>query len=150
MILTLGKMPFGKIGGMDDEADSSWRNLESWQRVQWARRWWQTRKFGSLSTARAAAESLGMKEDTYSAYERAPDASKHTPLSHPAAARFAEKFGVKWEWLLTGRGEPFGDPPRGPKARILAAIEEAAGDPDELERKADAIVTLLRASNAKR
>lgn len=127
-------------------SDETWRDLrEPWQRLQWARRHWQAAS-GSALTARAAAESLGMKEDTYSAYERRPDASKATPLTHQRAIQFGRKFKVRWEWLLTGDGEPW-PTEGGPRARILQAVDEAAADdPDELERKADAIVTLLRAA----
>jgi hypothetical protein len=85
--------------------DHSWRELrEGWERLRWAR----LRKF---ETAQAAAESMGMKPNTYTAYERSPDSSKHTRLDDQAAIRFARKFGVRWEWLLTGEGSPVAPEP---------------------------------------
>lgn len=113
-------MTFRKIARMAD--DRSWFGLDYWQRVQWARRRWQKEKGSVGETARAAAESLGMKEDTYSAYERRPDSSKHTKLNDQAAIRFARKFGVRWEWLLTGQGEPWlTDDPQVEEGRQLLA-----------------------------
>ena len=47
-----------------------------------------------------------MKDGTYRAYERAPDTAKHTRLDYVHALRFAQCFGVNWEWLLNGVGSP--------------------------------------------
>jgi len=47
-----------------------------------------------------------MKEGTYRAYERPPDASKATRLDYEAARDFARKFGVSWAWLLNDVGSP--------------------------------------------
>jgi transcriptional regulator with XRE-family HTH domain len=81
-------------------ADSSWKDLELWERVKWAR----TRRFES---ATAAALSLGMKEGTYRCYERGPDSAKSIPLEYKHAKAFAREFKVRWEWLLDGLGEPW-------------------------------------------
>jgi len=81
-------------------ADTSWRNLELWDRVKWARQ----RRYESAS---AAAEALGMKEGTYRCYERGPDSAKFIRLDYAHARRFAREFKVRWEWLLDGVGEPW-------------------------------------------
>jgi transcriptional regulator with XRE-family HTH domain len=81
-------------------ADDSWRRLELWDRVKWARR----RRFES---ATAAAEALDMKEGTYRCYERGPDSAKFIRLEYHHAKRFAQAFKVRWEWLLDGVGEPW-------------------------------------------
>jgi len=86
--------------------DASWENLaEPHERLRWARMRWQLAK-GIKPDASAAAESLAMKPHTYRAYERPPGASKHTELTHQRAISFARKFGVSWEWLMTGKGTP--------------------------------------------
>jgi transcriptional regulator with XRE-family HTH domain len=81
-------------------ADNSWRNLELWERVKWAR----SRRFDS---ATAAAKALGMLEGTYRCYERGPDSAKFIPLEYKHAKLFAREFKVRWEWLLDGLGEPW-------------------------------------------
>ena len=81
-------------------ADNSWRDLELWDRVKWAR----TRRFES---ATAAAKALGMKEGTYRCYERGPGSAKFIPLEYKHARVFAREFNVRWEWLLDGVGEPW-------------------------------------------
>jgi transcriptional regulator with XRE-family HTH domain len=81
-------------------ADSSWRNLELWERVKWAR----GRRFESAS---AAAAALGMKEGTYRCYERGPESAKFIPLEYKHAQQFAKEFKVRWQWLLDGLGEPW-------------------------------------------
>jgi transcriptional regulator with XRE-family HTH domain len=81
-------------------ADNSWRNLDLWERVKWAR----GRRFES---AAAAADALGMKEGTYRCYERGPDSAKFIPLDYKHARPFAREFKVRWEWLLDGVGEPW-------------------------------------------
>jgi len=87
-------------------ADNSWRNLELWERVKWAR----SRRFES---ATAAAATLGMKEGTYRCYERGPDSAKSIPLDYKHAKVFARDFKVRWEWLLDGLGEPWLTKPSG-------------------------------------
>jgi transcriptional regulator with XRE-family HTH domain len=81
-------------------ADNSWRNLELWERVKWAR----SRRHES---ATAAAAALGMKEGTYRCYERGPGSAKFIPLDYNHAKTFAREFKVRWEWLLDGLGEPW-------------------------------------------
>ena len=81
-------------------ADNSWRNLEPWERVKWARK----RRFES---AAAAAVAVGMQEGTYRCYERGPDSAKFIRLDYTHARRFARDFKVRWEWLLDGAGEPW-------------------------------------------
>jgi transcriptional regulator with XRE-family HTH domain len=81
-------------------ADNSWRNLELWERVKWAR----ALRFES---ATAAAAALGIKEGTYRCYERGPESAKFIPLEYKHARRFAKEFKVRWEWLLDGTGEPW-------------------------------------------
>jgi len=81
-------------------ADNSWRNLELWERVKWAR----SRRFES---ATAAARALGILEGTYRCYERGPDSAKSIPLDYKHARVFAREFKVRWEWLLDGLGEPW-------------------------------------------
>lgn len=83
-----------------------WEDLrEPHERLRWARMRWQEAK-GVKPDAVAAADSLGIKPHTYRAYERPPGSSKHTVLSHNRAVEFARKYGVSWEWLMTGRGSP--------------------------------------------
>lgn len=81
-------------------ANNSWKHLELWDRVKWAR----SRHFAS---AVAAAEALGMKDGTYRCYERGPDSAKHITLDYKYAREFARVFEVRWEWLLDGLGEPW-------------------------------------------
>ena len=107
-------------------ADNSWRNLESWERVKWAR----AQRFESAS---AAAEALGMKEGTYRCYERGPGSAKFKPLSYEYARKFARHFKVRWEWLLEGLGEPWltavadDEPTEKPPVNNLRAWREYAG-----------------------
>jgi hypothetical protein len=111
-------------------ADESWRKLEgTWDRLKWARK----RKF---ETAKDAAVAMGVNIDTYRAYERHPDSSKHIPLTHVHAGHFAKRLAVRWEWLLRGEGEPFPNTdPASPNARIQRALEGRTTD--ELEAVAD-------------
>lgn len=82
-----------------------WRETrEGHERVRWARLYWQERAGAVNGTAKDAADSLGMSEGTYRAYERRPGTSKHIPLNHQAAIRFGRRFGVSWTWLLTSEG----------------------------------------------
>lgn len=121
--------------------DAGWSKLrEPWQRVAWARLHWQ-RQIGSAETKRAAAESLGMNENTYSAYERDPsDGKKAIPLDHQRAIEFGRKFKANWVWLLTGEETPFG--------RTHAqsrAVELLAQAPEDLQEEAVEIMeTVLR------
>lgn len=82
--------------------DDRWKSCDgSWDRLRWARM--HRTKF---ETAESAAESLGMKPNTYRNFERQPGGSRHKPLDHQHAIRFARKFKVNWIWLLTGEGSP--------------------------------------------
>jgi transcriptional regulator with XRE-family HTH domain len=81
-------------------ADNSWKNLEPWDRVKWAR----SRRYAS---AGAAAEAVGMQAGTYRCYERGPDSAKFIALEYNHAKAFAQEFKVRWEWLLDGLGEPW-------------------------------------------
>jgi transcriptional regulator with XRE-family HTH domain len=90
-------------------ADNSWRNLELWERVKWAR----SQRFDSAS---AAAEVFGMKDGTYRCYERGPDSAKYIRLEYNHARLFAKEFKVRWEWLLDGLGEPWLTKPKDEEA----------------------------------
>lgn len=96
-------------------ADNSWRNLELWERVKWAR----SRRFPSAS---AAADALGMEHGTYRCYERGPGSAKFIPLEYKHARQFAREFKVRWEWLLDGVGEPW-------LTKARDEEEETAGGP---------------------
>jgi hypothetical protein len=103
---------------------NDWAGLrEPWERLRWARIYWQ-RKIGSAETVRAAAESLGEKEGTYAAYERPPDSSKHTVLDHQRAIQFGNKFKINWIWILTGDETPFDRTPAQKRALELLALAD--------------------------
>lgn len=121
-----------------------WQDLEgTWERLRWARVRWQ-QSIGVSDNAQAAADSLGLKAGTYRAYERRPDASKHIALDHQAAARFAKKFGVSWEWLLTGRGSPHDLQLTPNEQELIIALREAPKD--RQTAVADVITTLLKSA----
>lgn len=105
--------------------DTTWSTLrEPWERLRWARLHWQ-RQSGAVATMAAAADSLGMQENTYSAYERAPGTSKHTALDHQRAVQFGRKFKVNWVWILTGEESPFSRTPAQKRAaELLAEVSE--------------------------
>lgn len=124
-------------------ADQSWRELEGWQRLIWARR------RANFETAKAAADSMGIKPGTYAGYERNPDSSRHVPLDHQNAARFAKKYRVRWEWLLMGEGKPWleteepdGEPPS-PATRVVVALKTVSDE--RAAAIADAVEALVRA-----
>lgn len=122
--------------------NEEWRELrEGHERLTWAR------KRSLFETQRDAADSLGMNLNTYSAYEREPGKSKHTPLDHQAAIRFAKKFKVNWVWLLTGEGEPFSNPISPPPLPPLeqAMRKAAEAPPAQQELIADIIERMLKA-----
>lgn len=120
--------------------EADWSALrEPWERLRWARLHWQLEN-GSATTARAAAESLGMQENTYAAYERGPHASKFTPLDHQRAMQFGRKFKVNWVWILTGDETPFQRTPA-----QMQVVELMAGQPaDEQERVVEIVSAALR------
>lgn len=123
--------------------DDRWQTLfEPHERLRWARIQWQEGK-GIASNAEAAADSLGIKPHTYRAYERPPHASKHTRLDDQRAIQFARKFGVSWQWLLTGKGRPDADDDLTPtERRMIDALREAPED--RQAAAADAIIQLLK------
>ncbi|MEJ0067379.1 MAG: helix-turn-helix transcriptional regulator [Caulobacteraceae bacterium] len=94
-------------------ADTSWQDLEIWDRVKWAR----SRRFRS---ATEAAGALGMKEGTYRCYERGPGSAKFIALDYRHAQMFARLFKVRWEWLLDGVGRP-----------LLTEEDESEAEEDE-------------------
>lgn len=136
-LLTHGKITVCKIEAMDAE----WAKLrEPWERVKWARLYWQ-RQTGAAETARAAAESLGINENTYSAYERPPgEGKKHTPLDHQRAIQFGRKFKVSWVWMLSGEETPFARTPAQVRAmELLSAVPE-----DAQEEAVDVMETIIK------
>jgi len=113
-----------------------WTDCEgSWDRLRWARL--AKTKF---DTAEAAAESLGMKPNTYRNYEREPGGSRHKPLDHQHAIRFARKFKVNWIWLLTGEGSPDTPDITPAQERILQATRGAS---EEDQARAAAVVEAM-------
>jgi hypothetical protein len=121
--------------------DTAWTQIEDpWERLKWAR------LQAGFGTATAAAESLGMKKDTYSAYERAPGTSKHTSLDHQTAIAAGRKFKVSWTWLLVAEGTPFDRPTTEPQRRAIDAMRAV---PEERQAAvADAIEALLKSQAA--
>lgn len=88
----------------------------------------------------AAADSLGMQENTYSAYERPPGTSKHTALDHHRAIQFGRKFKINWVWILTGEGTPYARTPAEERAaQLLAEATEA-----EQEMALDVLAAALK------
>lgn len=120
-----------------DAMSTEWSRLkEPHERLKWAR------QHAGFDTAKAAADSLGMKKDTYSAYEREPGKSKTTGLDHQSAIRFARKFKISWEWLLIGQGMPFARPLTVAQQRALQAMQDAPEA--EQARAAEVVETLLK------
>ena len=70
------------------------------------------RREAGYATAREAAEALGVKEPTYNGHENGSRGFKRD-----SADRYARKFRVSLEWLLTGKGN---------KERRLLPTAEAA------------------------
>lgn len=102
---------------------------------------WQE-KAGIKPDATAAAESIGMNPHTYRAYERGPESSKSTTLDGQSAIRFARKYGVSWQWLLSGEGKPTDRPLNSVERRVIDALREA---PEARQTAvADAITQLLK------
>lgn len=118
---------------------TDWTTLyEPWERLKWAR------KQAGFDTASAAADSLGMKKDTYSAYEREPGKSKHTQLDHQSAIRFAKKFKVSWHWLLVAEGTPFTKTVTQAQTRALTAMADASEEAQEMA--ASVVETMLKSA----
>lgn len=129
--------------GMDD---TSWMFLEEpWQRLRWARTYWQHQAGGEM-TAKAAADSLGFNSpETYTAYEREPGKSKHTALSPQRAIEFGRKFRINWQWLLEGEGTPFDTPSSGLSPAVSRVVDLMKGaTPADQESVADLVEAALR------
>ncbi len=125
-----------KIGRMD----TSWSTQHHyWERVRWARLQWQQRA-GMPETARAAAEALGMEENTLTTYERRPRSNKG--LSIERARQFGKKYKVSWIWLALGEGTPFDDD-LSPDAQSVARLVDATPEEDR-PKVVEAIKTLLK------
>lgn len=60
----------------------------------------QARKRAGYETVADAARSLGVKYPTYASHENGS-----AGIRHPVAEKYARKFRVSLEWLLTGRGD---------------------------------------------
>lgn len=60
----------------------------------------EARKRAGYETVADAARSLGVKYPTYAGHENGS-----AGIRHPVAERYARKFKVSLEWLLTGRGD---------------------------------------------
>src|SRR5262249_44076283 len=77
-------------------------------------------------SARLAAKAMGIAVSTYGAHERAetPGGRDYGP---DEARKYARRFGVTPEWLLTGR-EPFpeGDEPPPPKIPVVGYVGAGA------------------------
>lgn len=113
---------------MADQFDKGWEELdEPWKRLKWARRRWQLKTGAVNPSAKDAADSLGIKDGTYRAYERPPGTSKHSSFDHQLAIQFSRKFKVSWSWLLTGEGTPFDqlEPMQQRVVRAMAALDES-------------------------
>ncbi|MFZ2252663.1 MAG: hypothetical protein WAW13_00645 [Minisyncoccia bacterium] len=120
----------------DHDAD-----MDTHERIRWARIRWQMSQ-GITPEMGAAADSLGMKQHTYRAYEREPGSSKHTKLDLPRAMMFGRKYKVSWHWLLTGEGSPDDEALTPHQLRVVQAMRKA-GD-DKQEAVAVAIEQLLK------
>lgn len=121
--------------------DTDWTLLtEPHERLRWAR------IQAGYPTAKAAAESLGMLKDTYTAYEREPGKSKVTSMDHQRAIQFARKFKVSWNWLLLNHGTPFSGSQNAAQERVLSAMAEVPEE--EQDRIARAVEALLRTGTA--
>lgn len=124
------------------EVREGWRGLmHSWERLKWARLHWQHQN-ELPATAKHAAEALHMNEHTYRAYERPEGSSKHIPLKHQDAIRFARKFKISWQWLLENHGTPFDTQLPEAQLRVIQAMSNA--DEDQQNRLADMVEAFLR------
>lgn len=71
----------------------------------------EARKAAGFHTAQAAADSMGIKYPTYAGHENGASGIRASSL-----ARYAKKYGVSTDWLLTGSG-------LGPKGKINRSID---------------------------
>jgi len=67
------------------------------KRLKWARE----RKFGTDSTATEVARDHGWTVSTYLGHE-----NEDRNPSRKTAMKYARAYGVRWEWLLEGEGQP--------------------------------------------
>lgn len=145
--ITHGNVTQRNVGAM--QHDAGWQEqTEGWQRLRWARKRWQSVAGAVNASAKDAAESLGMKDGTYRAYERKSTASKSTKLDSQAAIKFGRRFGVSWVWLLTGDGTPFDDPTALPQDQERAV--RALSQMTEEEQKAFADFLEARVGDKRR
>ena len=70
------------------------------------------REARGFKSARLAAQAMGMPVSTYGAHERAEEGGRD--FGPDEARRYARRFGVTPEWLLTGWGHGPGDDPNAP------------------------------------
>jgi phage repressor protein C with HTH and peptisase S24 domain len=75
-----------------------------------------------FKSARLAAKAIGVAVSTYGAHERA-QAAGGRDYGPEDAKKYARRFGVTPEWLLTGR-EPFsvGEEPPAPKVPVVGYV----------------------------
>jgi phage repressor protein C with HTH and peptisase S24 domain len=79
----------------------------------------QARENAGYKSARLAAKAMGIAVSTYGAHERAEDPGGRD-FGPDEATRYAKRFKVTPEWLLTGRWLP----PDGDTPRIVDHLEE--------------------------
>ena len=119
--------------------NTDWSRTEgTWDRLAWAR------ENAGYSTLRAAAESLGMRENTYGGFERRPGSSRWRALDHQHAIQFGKKYKVSWIWLLLGEGTPFDKNLTEAQQRAIQAMD-AASEEDQ-KRAAEMLELFLRKS----
>lgn len=115
------------------------RANEPWLRVRWAR------ENAGFPNMQAAADSLGMRQNTYSAFERDPaESSRARALDHQSAIQFGKKYRVSWVWLLSGEGTPFDKNLTEAQQRAIQAMESVTED--EQQRAAEMLELFLRKS----
>jgi hypothetical protein len=79
------------------------------------------REHRGFKSARLAAQAMGVAVSTYGAHERA-EAAGGRDYGPDEAKRYARRFGVTPEWLLTGWGHGPGEDPNAPlEERDLSA-----------------------------
>jgi transcriptional regulator with XRE-family HTH domain len=110
----------------------SWRDLrEPHERLRWAR-------LHRTPFARPtdAARSLNIRPGTYRTYELAKADGGRAP-SIVETQRIAKKFGVSWQWILTGDGTP--DEPKQDELREFAERLQARFSEVEPAKQEDAL-----------
>jgi hypothetical protein len=143
--ITHGNVTPRNVFPMPDESRDAWRRLDApWQRLIWARKRWQNETNAVAANAEHAAASLGMKPNTYRAYERPPTSSKAINLNHQTAIRFGRKFKVNWVWLLLGEGSPFDEAADLPPAQARVVRAMADTPEEDQERLADMVEAFLK------